>query len=119
MCELSRFLTGQERNQSFKFGCRLMGVVSLSEHQMFKFPDCFVVIHISLFHESVARNEKCGFAESDGPHRALSLLRLRGRNQRDGGLGGEQEESECLLQVQTDRGIVVVEVADGDVLPDV
>jgi hypothetical protein len=37
-----------------------------------------------------------------------NLLRFGGRNQRDGGLGGEQEESECLLQVQTDRGIVVV-----------
>jgi len=40
-------------------------------------------------------------------------------HQSDSGLGREQKESECLLQVQTDRGIVVVEVADGDVLPDV
>src|SRR6202035_4548189 len=39
------------RNQSFKFGCRLVGVVSLSEHQMFKFPDCLIVIHISFFQD--------------------------------------------------------------------
>src|SRR5258708_12449355 len=49
----------------------------------------------------------------------LNLLRFRGRNQRDGGLGGEQEERKCLLQVQVDGSIVVVEVADGDVLADV
>jgi hypothetical protein len=49
----------------------------------------------------------------------LNPLRFRGRNQRDGGLGGEQEERKCLLQVQADGSIVVVEVADGDVLADV
>src|SRR5258706_15128522 len=49
----------------------------------------------------------------------LNLLRFRGRNQGDGGLGGEQEERKCLLQVQVDGSIVVVEVADGDVLADV
>src|SRR5258708_31433171 len=49
----------------------------------------------------------------------LTLLRFRGRNQGDGGLGGEQEERKCLLQVQVDGSIVVVEVADGDVLADV
>lgn len=46
LCELPGFLTGQEQNQSFKFGCRLVGVVSLSQHQMFKLTDCFIVIHI-------------------------------------------------------------------------
>ena len=109
LCELSRFLSGQERNQSFEFGCRLVRMVSLSDHQMFKFPDCLVVIQISLL-----MNAWRGMVSI-----ASSLLRLRGRNQRDSGLGGEQEESECLLQVQADRGIVVAEVADGDVLPDV
>ena len=59
------------------------------------------------------------FAESDSPHRASGLLRLRGRNQRDCDLGGEQEKRERLLQVQADGSIVVVEVADGDVLADV
>ena len=56
LCELSRFLIGEERNQSFKFGCRLVRLISPSEHQMFKFPDCLIVIHISLFHEKAARN---------------------------------------------------------------
>jgi len=55
LCELTRFLTGKKRNQSFKFGCCLLGAVSLSEHQVFKFPDCLIVIHISLFRKSVAR----------------------------------------------------------------
>src|ERR1700720_974146 len=45
MCELSRFFTGQERNQSFKFRCRLVRVVAFFDHQMFKFPDCLIVIH--------------------------------------------------------------------------
>ena len=44
--ELSRPLTGHEWNQSFKFDCRLMRVVGLFEHQMFKFPNCLIVIHI-------------------------------------------------------------------------
>jgi hypothetical protein len=57
----------------------------------------------------------CGIA----PHRASGLIRLRGRNQRDRGLGGEWEKRELLLQVQADCGIVVAEVADGDVLADV
>jgi len=39
LCELSRFLSGQERNQSFKFSCSLLRVVGLFDHQMFKFPD--------------------------------------------------------------------------------
>lgn len=56
LCELSRFLTGQEQNQSFKFGCHLVRMVSLSEHQMFKFPNYLVVIHNFSLHESVARN---------------------------------------------------------------
>src|ERR1700722_11659278 len=47
------------------------------------------------------------------------LLRLRGRNQRDGSFGSEQKESECLLQVQGDSGIGVAEIADGNILADV
>jgi hypothetical protein len=58
LCELSGFLTGQERNQSFKLGCRLVGAISLSEHQMFKFPDCLIVIHILLLIK-VAEDAKC------------------------------------------------------------
>lgn len=54
LCQLSRFLTGEERNQSFKLDCCLVGVVSFFEHQMFKFPDCLIMIHISLSHENVA-----------------------------------------------------------------
>jgi len=109
LCQLSRFLAGQERNQSFKFGCRLVRVVSLSDHQIFKFPDCFVVIYISLLMK-VWR----GMVSI-----ASSLLRLRGRNQSDSGFGGEQKESECLLQIQADGGVGMTEIADGDVLPDV
>jgi len=48
--KLPRFLIGKVRNQSLKFGCRLIGLVSLFEHQMFKFPDCLIVIHVSLAH---------------------------------------------------------------------
>src|ERR1700729_2202244 len=47
------------------------------------------------------------------------LLRLRGRNQRDGSFGSEQKESECLLQVQGDSGIGGSEIADGNILADV
>ncbi len=82
---------------------------ALFQHQVFRFPDCLVVMHISLLMK-VWR----GMASI-----ASSLLCLRGRNQRDGGLGGEQEESECLLQIQVDSGVSVAEIADGDVLPDV
>ena len=46
--ELSRFLSWQERNQSFKLDCRLGGVISLFDHQVFEFPNCLMVIHISL-----------------------------------------------------------------------
>jgi hypothetical protein len=67
LCELSRFLTGQERNQSFKFSCRLVGVVSLSEHQMFKLPDCLIVIHISSFMKVWRETRNVSFAGSDGP----------------------------------------------------
>src|ERR1700730_8938582 len=51
--------------------------------------------------------------------RASSLPGLRGRSQSHGGLAGEQEESEGLLQIQANRGIGMVEIADGDVLADV
>jgi hypothetical protein len=47
-----------ERNQSFKFGRHLVAVVSLYKHQKAKFPGYLIVIHVALFHESVARNEK-------------------------------------------------------------
>src|SRR6202051_1745421 len=91
----------------------LSPVTSLSnwakESKTFRVTRPMEVVVFRTPHESLAQN---------GLH-ASSLLRLRWRNQRDGGLGGEQEESECLLQVQTDRGIVVVEVPDGDVLADV
>src|SRR4029077_2959040 len=60
-------------------------------------------------HESLARNGSI----------ASSLLRVRRRNQSDSSLGGKQKESECLLQIQADSGIVVAEVADGNVLADV
>jgi len=53
------------------------------------------------------------------PSLASSLLNLRGRSQRDGSLGGEQKERECLLQVQADGGIGVAEITDGNVLTDV
>jgi len=53
------------------------------------------------------------------PSHASRLPRLRGRNQCDGSFGGEQKKSECLLQVQADRGIGVAEITDGDVLTDV
>ena len=46
-------------------------------------------------------------------------LRLGRRRERDGRLGGEQEECERLLQVEADGGIGVTEIADGDVLTDV
>jgi hypothetical protein len=39
LCELSRFFTGQERNQSFKSSCRFVRMVGLFQHQMFEFPD--------------------------------------------------------------------------------
>src|SRR5580693_86682 len=50
---------------------------------------------------------------------ASSLLRLRGRNQRYGGLAGQQEERERLLQIQADGSISMAEITDGDVLADV
>ena len=40
-------------------------------------------------------------------------------NQGDGGLRGQQEEGEGLLQVQADGRVSVAQVADGDVLADV
>src|SRR5579863_7292869 len=46
--ELLSFFLGQERNQTFKLDRRLAGLVSPFEHQMFKFPDCLIVIHGSL-----------------------------------------------------------------------
>ena len=45
LCELPGFLTGQEQNQSFKLGCRLLRVVSLFNQQTFKSPHCLIVIH--------------------------------------------------------------------------
>jgi hypothetical protein len=38
LCELSRFLARQERNQSLKLNCRFARVVGLFQHQMFEFP---------------------------------------------------------------------------------
>jgi hypothetical protein len=36
-----------------------VGAVGFPEHQVFKFTDGLIVIHILPFHENVARNEKC------------------------------------------------------------
>src|ERR1700690_4596995 len=38
--------------------------------------------------------------------------------QRDGGLGGEQQEGESLLQVQANNLVGVARIADGEVLAD-
>ena len=41
------------------------------------------------------------------------------RRQRDRGFGGEEQEGKCLLQIQSDDGIGVAGIADGDILADV
>jgi hypothetical protein len=51
--ELSRFLIREERNQRFKFGCRLVRMFSLSDQQMVEFPESLIVIHTSPFHDLV------------------------------------------------------------------
>ena len=48
LCELARSLIDEDRDQSFKLSCRFASLVSLFKHQVFKFPDCLVVIHLSL-----------------------------------------------------------------------
>ena len=50
---------------------------------------------------------------------ASGRLCRRGRSQRDGGLVREQQESERLLQIQSDGGIGVAEITYGDILTDV
>ena len=45
LCELSRVLRGQDRRQGFQFLRYFAGVIGFFQHQMFKFPDCLVVIH--------------------------------------------------------------------------
>jgi hypothetical protein len=45
---LARFLIGEKRDQSFKLSCRLVRLVSLFQHQLLKFPECLIVIHVSL-----------------------------------------------------------------------
>ena len=45
LCELSRFLTRQERKQSLKFNCCVARVFGLCLHQTFKFPQRLIVIH--------------------------------------------------------------------------
>jgi hypothetical protein len=51
LCELSGFVGGQEREKSFKFIRRFLRVARLCNQQMFKLPDCFIVVHIR-FHPS-------------------------------------------------------------------
>src|ERR1019366_5185477 len=46
-------------------------------------------------------------------------LDLHRWTQRDGGLGGEQQERKRLLQIQANGGIRVAGIANGDVLADV
>ena len=45
LCELSRVVSCQDRHQGLEFRRYLACVIGLFQHQMFKFPDCLVVIH--------------------------------------------------------------------------
>lgn len=58
LCELPGFLVGEVRNQSFEFGRRRVSLVGFFQHQMFKFPDCLIVIHIA-FLMKVCGDEEC------------------------------------------------------------
>src|SRR6267378_3141368 len=77
-----------------------------------------VVAVLSVGIPAVCHNSPRGFAVEE-PSRASSRLCVCGRSQGDGSLGGEQEESERLLQIQADGGIGMAEITDGDVLSDV
>ena len=50
---------------------------------------------------------------------ASGLLRLCGRDQHYGGLGGEKQEGKGFLQIELHRGVRVAGVADGDILANV
>jgi hypothetical protein len=45
LCELSRVLSRQDRRQGLQFRRYFACVIGLFQHQMFKLPDCLVVIH--------------------------------------------------------------------------
>src|SRR5580698_3529358 len=65
------------------------------------------------------RNICASIERKNNPSFCSILLRLHGGSQRDRGLAREQEECECLLQIQTNGRIGVAEIADGDVLSNV
>jgi len=61
LCELSRVLSCQDRHQGLEFRRYLACVIGLFQHQMFKFPDCLVVIHRPRF----GLDSRCMFYFSD------------------------------------------------------
>jgi hypothetical protein len=66
-------------------------------------------------HRRVSRRSASGHTAAF----ASGFLRLCGRDQRHGRLGGEVQEGKGFLQVEVYRGVGVVGVADGNILANV
>jgi hypothetical protein len=84
MSELPGVLGGQVGKQGLQFRCYFMCVVGLFQHQMFKFPDCLVVIHripfqlTSMVRRDGRRASLGRTAEGGCPYMVTSIDRLRG-----------------------------------------
>jgi hypothetical protein len=59
LSELSRVLSRQDRHQGLQFRRYFAGVIGLFQHQMFKFPDCLVVIHRPRFGVVMIGPDEC------------------------------------------------------------